>query len=180
MSIAFSPLPSISRCFFIPYSSPAIGFRSCFFFYDRRICSHSVCKNCPSYLLPAWINPSEGRGKPLVSFLSTSFDQQYTLPLIEETSCLAEWCLLIASSVVLNCGVRWPLMWEFFSWSFRPLFSEFRNFIIPPSPLHITYTIILPLLSYLSLLGCSTKTESSSLQELILWLVRPFATLLPR
>src|SRR6218665_3041793 len=32
------PSPSISRCFSFHFSSPATGFHSCFFLYDRRIC----------------------------------------------------------------------------------------------------------------------------------------------
>src|SRR6218665_3885390 len=35
------------------------------------------------------VNPSQRRSEPLGSFLSTSFDQQYALSLIGETSCLA-------------------------------------------------------------------------------------------
>ena len=39
---------------------------------SQRLVNYVFC-----YLLPAWINPSQRRGQPLGSFLSTSFDRQY-------------------------------------------------------------------------------------------------------
>jgi len=65
---------------------------------------------------PSGLNESlpGGWGQPLGSFLSTSFSHQYVqkvagvdaLSLIKETLCLAVSCILITSSVVLDCSIR--------------------------------------------------------------------------
>ena len=59
------------------------------------------------YLLPAWINPSQGRGQPLRSFFSTSFDHQYVLSLIRETSCLDHIAWPSLSCTILKISIHY-------------------------------------------------------------------------